>query len=396
MDFLNFFWHTASAFAVFITGLITIIKWASYFGAKGSRAVILYIWHTVFCFAYMAFILSNGGDALDYYEASFSDEVPFSFGTDAIIFLTHIFTYYFKLSFVGAFLIYNLFGAIGLLAFDASLRYASHDKVKYARTLAGVLIFLPSVSFWSAGIGKDAISFMAAGLAIWAAIDFSRRTWLMVFSILAMLFVRPHIAALMVVAVAGSIAFHGKISAAKKGFLILISILAISIIVPFALHYSGLEGASELDAYVDNRQSHNQDGGGGIDISQMSLPVQFFTYLFRPLPFEAHSIFSLASSFDNVLLLLVFVLGLLGFIKHKKSRSKDGKVNKIFLYSYSLSCWLVLATTTANLGISVRQKWMFVPMLAFLLISMMPKRRYVSKNASHISANPAEQENLKK
>jgi len=36
---------------------------------------------------------------------------------------------------------------------------------------------------------------------------------------------------------------------------------------------------------------------------------------------------------------------------------------------------VVLAMTTANLGIAIRQKWMFAPMLIFLLISLVGKNR---------------------
>jgi hypothetical protein len=47
------------------------------------------------------------------------------------------------------------------------------------------------------------------------------------------------------------------------------------------------------------------------------------------------------------------------------------------MWLYVLLTWVVLATTTANLGISMRQKWMFTPVLVFLLISSAKTRRPV-------------------
>jgi hypothetical protein len=50
-----------------------------------------------------------------------------------------------------------------------------------------------------------------------------------------------------------------------------------------------------------------------------------------------------------------------------------------FLLAYSVTAWVMLALTTANLGISVRQKWMFAPMLIFLFLSVAGRRRRIAK-----------------
>lgn len=66
----------------------------------------------------------------------------------------------------------------------------------------------------------------------------------MVFSILLMLLVRPHIAGLMTIAMGGSMIFRGNISLAKKSALIIISFFGAAVAVPFALEYAGLGGPS--------------------------------------------------------------------------------------------------------------------------------------------------------
>jgi len=368
-------WHVFSAALIFLIGALLSIKIARLFETSGKRAFVLYIWHTLFCFVYVAYVINSGGDALMYYQTSLSGDVEFSFGTAAIQFLTMIFSNVFGLSVLGASLGYNILGYVGLLAVDASLQTATKHKEKLVRYLATFIIFLPSVSFWSSAIGKDALSFLAAGLALWASQKLGRRGWVMAVAITLMLFVRPHISAMMVMAVAVSMMVQPRVSIFQRAFVGIPALAVAILMVPFAMNYTGLgSDARVVDFvdYVDVRQSHNIEGGGGIDISSMSLPVKLFTYLFRPLPFEANSLPAFAASIDNVILLLLVVFSTWPMVKRWRS---SAPANRIFLWVYSLSTWLVLALTTANLGISVRQKWMFAPMLIFLFISVLGKSR---------------------
>lgn len=47
--------------------------------------------------------------------------------------------------------------------------------------------------------------------------------------------------------------------------------------------------------------------------------------------------------------------------------------------------WLIFATTTANLGIAVRQKWMFAPMLIFLLLSVTGIRKVNNAKVNNVN-----------
>jgi hypothetical protein len=127
------------------------------------------------------------------------------------------------------------------------------------------------------------------------------------------------------------------------------------------------------------------DGGGAIDISKMSLPEQLFAFMFRPFIFDIHSMFAAAAAFDNLILFVLFILGAWSMLKGMRS---DLGENRIFMWAYTLTAWTVLAVTTANLGIALRQKWMFAPMLIFLFISVIGRRKLapsISKSDSHSS-----------
>lgn len=370
-------WSVFSTFLVFVLGGLLLIKLSGFFNVGQKRGFLLYLWHTLFCIIYLIYAQKFGADSNVYYEKAILGKFDFNFGTAAVDGVTSLLVHGLGLGILGCFLVFNIFGTIGLLAFDGALKKATANKSKFFKRLATIIIFLPSVSFWSSAIGKDAISFFAMGLALWAALQFNRRIWLMAFAIFIMLTVRPHIAGMMVIGLAISVMFDRETSLFKRLFLAIFAMIGVAVMVPFALQYAGVSDPNSAEAlmdYVENRQSYNMDGGGGVDISNMRLPMQLFTYMFRPLIFEARSITALAAAIDNLILLYLFIVGCYALIMRK---SKKFIENRNFMWVYAGLAWVVLAMTSANLGIAVRQKWMFVPMFVFLLISLVGKDRKV-------------------
>lgn len=368
-------WSVISAFIVFYLGILITLKMSKYLKIKNKRGLLIYIWHTLFCFIYLFYVKNFGGDAIGYYNAAINGYSDFNFGTAAVNGLTSLLVHGLGFGLISCFLFFNILGTIGLLYFDAALSYANRDKGVFFKRLSTLIIFLPSVSFWTSAIGKDAISFLAMGLALWAALKLNKRVPLMVSAVFLMLAVRPHIAGMMVIALSMSVLFDKETNIAKRSFLGLVSIVGLAVLVPFALKYAGVSDPSSTEGlinYVEMRQSHNMEGDGGVDISNMSTPMQLFTYMFRPFIFEARSITFLAASIDNLILLCLFIAGIYALTK---KRVRNFSENRKFLWIYSILAWIVLAMTSANLGIALRQKWMFAPMLIFLLISLIGKNK---------------------
>jgi hypothetical protein len=361
--------HAPLSFIVFLIGMYIVVVLAKHFSITRKRALFLYCWHAGFSIVYLVYSLSNPADASAYYNLSLVNSYAFSGVSDFVYWLTKLFSVRLGLDYLGVFLVYNIVGSIGLISFFASLKQASVGRRMWVRRLSLLVVLLPSVSFWSAAIGKDAIAFMAAGLSLWAALNMGGRLKLMAFAVFAMFLVRPHVAGMMIIALLIASFFDPALTRRRKVFLFGITTGVAISLIPFAIRYAGL---SSLDieailAYINLRQSYNQAGGGGIDISSMGLPLQLFTYLFRPLPYEASTLFQLASSMDNLVLLFICAAGGLGLLKGRRPLVS---ANWVFLWVFVVGCWLMLAVTTANLGISVRQKWMFAPMLVFLLVSI--------------------------
>ncbi|HIF9179485.1 TPA: hypothetical protein ACX6QL_000513 [Photobacterium damselae] len=365
---------------IFIIVFFSIsIYMAKIFGVSNKELIIIYSWHLLFCFVYYVYSLKNGSDSIDYY---YRELYGFSFGTQAIVYILSL-PKLFGLNILSISIIFNFIGFVGLISFWGSLKLVVKNNSKRLQKLAFVIVLLPSVSFWSAGIGKDAISFMAMGLALWSALALERRKGLMIFAIAAMLFVRPHMAGMMIMALAFSMLFQKGVPPLQRLTVGVIALVATTIMVPFALNYAGVgENANyeQFQQYIDGRANSNTHGGGAVDIASMPLPLQMFTYLLRPLPIEARSIPQLAAALDNVILLYLMFVGGRALIK---TRGLILEGNRLFMWFYVLIAWIILSMTTANLGISMRQKWMFTPILIYLLISIIAAKERRDFNISH-------------
>ena len=340
---------------------------------------MIYAWHTIFCGAYFYFGSVHGGDAFEYYDASITSNHEFSFGTVFVIIFTKLFSVGLNLSVFNIFLIFNIFGVIGLIAFNGSLNILTINKSRKIQIFSSIIIFLPSISFWSSAIGKDGLAFMATCLSLWAMTNIRRRYFMVVFSVVTMLLVRPHIAAILVTSIFIAASFDRKIPPAQRFSIGFLAFCCAATMIPLALTYSGVTDddnqVGDISEYINKKQEANQEGDGAIDISSMNPPMQLFSYIFRPLPFEAHSLTSFAASIDNLLLLLLFLLGGQTFFKNKGEKLVKQPVSYLAILFFSIISLAILASTTANSGIAVRQKWMFLPMIIFLIFSIIEKPR---------------------
>jgi hypothetical protein len=209
-------------------------------------------------------------------------------------------------------------------------------------------------------------------MAIWASFSISKRFIVFLLAFLLCLLVRPHIAGFMIFGLAALSLLSPSISKLSKVMIGAVASVAIMVMVPLILNYGGISSdgstdSDELMDYVEKRQSYNMSGGGSIDIASMSYPEQLFAYVARPLPYEAHSMFAFIASIDNLILFFIFSTGFISMFRNSKFIFSK---NHMFLIVYGLVTWSVLALTTANSGIAVRQKWMFVPVFIVLFLSI--------------------------
>ena len=362
-------WSVVSSFIIALGGWALISMLARSLGHSASLGAGLYAWHTFFCLVYAWYVLQFGGDATAYYSRAVEGGTRFDLGTSAIEYLAELSIQTTGTSFLGVSLFFNLAGAVGLLLLYDTLADISARGSSVAGSLVWPMVLMPSASFWSSGLGKDGIAFMAASAMTWAALDLGRRRGAVVLAIASMFIVRPHVGtvaiAMLLVAALGT---PGRRLADRVVHAAIVGLI-VTIALPVATEYAGLGDAQsfgDVDSYIEQRQQYNQDGEAGVDISTLPLPLQVVTYMYRPLPHEAWSVFALMASVE-----VLFLIGLTALAIQRAAQGGRHKLSgrSVFLWLYLLAGSYILATTTANLGIALRQKWMLMPALLALLLA---------------------------
>ena len=366
-NFADSAWHVFAAALIFILGACIALLQYRMFRVPQRLAIGLYFWHTIFCLYYLVYSQSNSADAVGYFINSqdFS-EIPV-LGTSAVTFLTALFTQGLKLSYGGVFLIFNIIGFIGMLALASVVLELTRGSSRYVRLLALIISLLPGLSFWSASIGKDALTFFAACLACWVSMDLIRRSPGMILAVLVMLVARPHMSAIMLMALSVTMIISGRGSVMTRVFLVPATITTAAYTLFFAQTYVGLESVDALTDFVEQLQAYNTEGGLGLDITSMSVPVRMLSYVYRPFYTDGGGLLGLVVSIESLIILLMTIAAVRLWFKRRKSALPG--FTWWFLVTFSLISWLVLANTTANLGIAMRQKWMFMPMILILCFS---------------------------
>ena len=372
-------WQIISSALVFFLGLYYAATQRS-FDVPRPLALLLYFWHTVFCLYYISYSFENSADSTGYFQRSLLLEQDFGLSTVGIDYFTAVFSQLFNMSYLGVFLVNNIFGYIGLLALAASLREVTSGKMLWARNLAVMIVFLPGASFWSAAIGKDSLTFMGASLAAWAFLRLERRYAVLIVTAMTFVLARPHMAALILTAALFAIMIVANIRTSNKiGLTVLMAPFALYAIFAGAAMV-GIDGdasVQELNELVEYRQSVNVDGESSVNIADMNVVMRLLSFMFRPLFFDAGGLLGLVASFENFLFL---GLSLMCVVRAWGYRSALSRTAFWFFAVYIFLSWMLLANTTANLGLALRQKWMFMPMLILFVMSFAPqaKRKFAA------------------
>lgn len=335
----------------------------------------LYTYHLLITLIFHFFITNFGGDAIHYWEAprviplgSIMEMVSRHYATGVIYLINYIPSKTLNLSLLTGNLIYSTFGFMGFLYIFRIVKVILPDTgktIKLGRiNLMPWIWFLPNFHFWSSGIGKDALLFLAISMFFYASIKLSKNKFLMIIAIILAFAIRPHILLFLLLATFGALIIHQKLKAVYK-VLLGIALLLISVFVyGYVLDFVQIEStdASVLSEFVKDRSSklNRPDVGSGIDISSYSFPYKVFTFLFRPLFYDIKGVLFLLASIENFILLFFTIKVLLS--RPYKAFFKAPiiiKSNALFFVVGALTFSLLLG----NLGIMLRQKNMFIPWL---------------------------------
>lgn len=274
----------------------------------------------------------------------------------------------------------NVLSFLGLLYFVKSLKYV----FAIGRFSEILLLFWPSNLFWSSGLLKEAIVWAGIGSMMAGYFLFKQNFLKIIFSILGFLliyFSKFYIAAFFLIMVA-FLWTTVQYSVKQRLWLVYFVIAPVLIYVvadtmAFMLDLSGVK-----DFIIRQRNDFvtlaiQTKAKSTIDYVTFNstldllayLPKAFYHSLFYPFPFDAHNLFMLFYSMENIMMLVLIVSAIFIFIKYKSAIEPFLSFKQISLFyfclAYSLGLLLVIGLTTPVAGAIFRYRSVILP---FLLI----------------------------
>lgn len=374
-------------FVIFVSYLISQFAINKYFPASRKnhrhRWILkrLFFYHLFLSFVYYLYALFNPSDSHGYYDKvslnfrgpSWSDFYGVS--TTFIEWTGYPFIHYLGFTYEAMMALFSFFGFLGFIYF---YKFFS-EQIKFRHKLFGydiLLIFfmLPNLHFWSGSFGKGSFIFLGLGMLFYALGDIKNRKLILLLGGLITYHIRPHIMFAILASAAIGFAFSSKINMATRIAMVLVSLAGFFFIYQDVLALVGIEQGEELTQGFDltHRATELSKATSGIDITSYSLPFQVFTFLFRPLFFDAPGILGVIVSFENVFLLFISLMFLFkgGIIFLLRG---DFLVKTAFISFVTVS--IALAQISGNLGIAIRQKSQIMMLFLFVIIMLLDNKK---------------------
>jgi hypothetical protein len=280
---------------------------------------------------------------------------------------------------IGGFIIFAMVSLLGQILFYAAFRKAiPRGRLKL---YAALVFFTPSLVFWPASIGKDAVMVLFIGLAAYAAAGLMNGyefKWipLLALGVAGCVAIRPHMGALVVVALGGAMLLvkRPRLTAARVRRLTMIALAAGAVfaVVTLSADDIGINVEElELEPYLDELQRRTNQGGSAVEgepiLSISDLPQGTLRVLFRPLVFEAFNPLSIASGIEGTALLLLIVWKLPRMVRNLGLLRRHPYLMFSALY---VAGFVVVFSPILNLGILARQRTQMLPLLLAVIVAL--------------------------
>lgn len=255
------------------------------------------------------------------------------------------------------------------------------DSKRYAI----LVFFLPSLLFWPSAVGKEALMVGGIGLVCYGAAQIlgTRVSAVGILTFLAgaagLFFIRPHMALIAIVSLglASLVGSAGQKDQASSTRAFVIRITVLVVLVGAAVLATtqlatvlGGDDASQtgLTAVLDKTKDQTSEGGSVFDppavTGPQQLPAAIATVLFRPFPWEAHSVNSVIAASEGLLLGGLFIAGRRRLLTWSRMLLKRPYL--VFCLAFSMT-FIVAFSYIGNFGILARQRTQMLPLILTML-----------------------------
>lgn len=342
---------------------------------KNKLYILLFCYHLIFIVFSYFFSLHYGSDAHLYWGINFDlnhhSWTEFAdYGAKFILFLNYPLI---KLGFPfwGGFLIYGIIGYFGILKWVQWSTLLIKDNFTYGGfNFLYLLFFLPNLHVWTATLGKEPILFWGIASVLFGITTQKYKSFNFILGSLTILIIRPHVALMLLSAIAVVFLFHKTFSLKKRIAIATFTFTGVSVLLYIVfqttnINYWDWQRINYFNAYSILSFKHS---GSYVPMLEYNYLYKWFSFLFRPFFFDANSILSFFASIENAISLLVFISALWFALWFNSKISFTLEMKVIFLFTFIAG--LLYIERYANLGIFMRTKIMFQPfmMIALLII----------------------------
>jgi hypothetical protein len=349
---------------------------------------ILIFYHLALTIVYYLYALFNPSDSAGYYAriiTEYRGPTWFdSYGTSTIFieFVAYPFVKYLGFSYEACMALFAFFGYTGFLYFYIFFK----QNIRFKHTILGVdfltlIFFLPNLHFWSASLGKGSIIFMGIALFFYGITRIRSRWVAILVGGVIIYHVRPHVMLMILISSAIGFIFTTKgISLSVRVAFLLGVGVALYFVFGDVLTLVGIDDQEFVTQGLDlsHRATELTKATSGVDITNYSLPMQIFTFLYRPLFIDAPGLLGLIVSFENVFYLAVtlYIFNLSGI----RFLITGNFLAKTAFFSF-LTVSIALAQISGNLGLAIRQKSQVMMLFLFFILNYLDtKKMKVYKN----------------
>jgi len=342
----------------------------------------LFYYHVFLGFVYYLYSLFNASDSRFYFRKVIENyRGPgwldfYGTSTTFIEFISYPFIKYLGFSYMAMMALFAFFGFVGFVYFYIFLK----ENIRFEHKLFGfdlikIFLLLPNLHFWSSSLGKGAVIFPVIAIFFYSISRLRQRIIPLVFASIVIYHIRPHIMLVILVSCLIGFIFSTKgISWAFRLLFITGAGIAFFFIYQDVLTLVGIDEEEFLTQGLNlsRRARELSKATSGIDISNYSLGLQLFTFIYRPLFFDAPGILGFIVSIENVFYLFI-TLKLLNVSGIKFLFTSNAIVKSAFFSFLTVS--IALAQVSGNLGIAIRQKSQVMLLFLFVVISFLDQQK---------------------
>lgn len=331
--------------------------------------LLLLLVHFVFMgLAYKETIDFRGNDAFYFYETAVKAESwtsVFGLGRAFISFLI----YPLVEAGLSLFLLFLLFSTISYQALLFFLREMDRSKKNglnfYGIPISQFFFLLPSLHYWSGFLGKDVLVFF---ILTYLLFEFKSKTKIRFLHVVAMvlfLLLRPHIFFASFIAI---LFYYFTEKGLAKEFKIKLSVFALFILgisIPIFMSFLKIKNLTRgtISGIWNDINFYALHSGSGVDLSESSYIGRMWLLLFRPMFYDAKTVYQYYISTENSLvLILVFIISFGIFANRNQIKIEKG-VKMAFILAICIL--LVISVYIYNLGLASRMRLMIFPFLFY-------------------------------